>query len=386
VRAALRLLLRLITFVLGISAAVFVLAGSFWYVWQDARGRAPQVSYMVTVKKLERAGLGLYLRYRGADVTQPANAGDSRELTFVVRTGESVATVADNLKRMGLITDADLFGWMVRYWGADGDIQAGVYSLKPSMTMEEIMRQLQHGRIPGVMVTIPEGWRAEEIAGLLDKVGVVPAAEFLAAVSAGRSDYPFLGDRPAGAPGGLEGFLFPDTYQLPQNSPAERVLDIMLENWDRRVPEELRGKVAEQHLTLYEAVVLASIVEREAVLPEERPLIAGVYLNRLRNGMYLQADPTVQYAKGYNETTKRWWPPMLPEDGLAVISPYNTFVNPGLPPGPICNPGQASIFAVLEPTPNEYLFFFHKGDGSHAFATTFEEHLRNQELYSKQRK
>ena len=380
-RAVLRLLLRLITLVLGISVVVFVLVGGFWYMWQDARGRAPQVSYTVTVKKLEQAGLGLYLRYRGADVSRPINPNDSRELTFVVRSGEAVSTVAQNLKRMGLIKDAGLFGWLVRYWGADGDIQAGVYSLKPNMAMEEIMRQLQHGRIPAVMVTIPEGWRAEEIAALLEKVNVVSAAEFLAAVAEGRSDYPFLGERPPDAPTSLEGFLFPDTYQIPQHTTPSRVLDIMLENWDRRVPPELRARAADQDLTLYEAVTLASIVEREAVIPEERPIIAGVYLNRLNSGMYLQADPTVQYAKGYNETTKRWWNPMLQEEALAVVSPYNTFVNPGLPPGPICNPGLASIRAMLAPTASDYLFFFSKGDGSHAFAATFEEHLRNQELY-----
>jgi len=380
-RAVLRLLLRLITLVLGISVVVFVLVGGFWYMWQDARGRAPQVSYTVTVKKLEQAGLGLYLRYRGADVSRPINPNDSRELTFVVRSGEAVSTVAQNLKRMGLIKDAGLFGWLVRYWGADGDIQAGVYSLRPNMTMEEIMRQLQHGRIPAVMVTIPEGWRAEEIAALLEKVNVVSAAEFLAAVAEGRSDYPFLGERPPDAPTSLEGFLFPDTYQFPQHTTPNRVLDIMLENWDRRVPPELRARAADQDLTLYEAVTLASIVEREAVIPEERPIIAGVYLNRLNSGMYLQADPTVQYAKGYNETTKRWWNPMLQEEALAVVSPYNTFVNPGLPPGPICNPGLASIRAMLAPTASDYLFFFSKGDGSHAFAATFEEHLRNQELY-----
>jgi len=381
VRALLRMLLRFITLVLAISIVVFVLVGGLWYVWQNAHGRAPQVSYTLTVKKLEQAGLGLYLRYRGEDVSQPADPGDSRELTFVVRSGEAVSTIAENLQRVGLIRDAKLFGWLVRYWGADGDIQAGVYSLRPSMTMEEIMRQLQHGRMSAVMVTIPEGWRAEEVAALLEKVNVVSAAEFMAAVEQGRSDYPFLGERPPDAPASLEGFLFPDTYQFPQQTTPDRVLDIMLDNWDRRVPSGLRTAAATQHLTLYEVVVLASIVEREAVIPNERPIIAGVYMNRLTNGMYLQADPTVQYAKGYNEITKRWWNPMRQEEGLTVDSPYNTFINPGLPPGPICSPGLAAIRAVLSPTASDYLFFFSKGDGSHAFAATYEEHLRNMEIY-----
>ncbi|MCD6519023.1 MAG: endolytic transglycosylase MltG, partial [Anaerolineae bacterium] len=306
---------------------------------------------------------------------------DNRQITFIIEQGETVSTVAYHLKRMGLITDPELFRRVVQYWGADKDIQAGVYTLSPSMTMEEIMRQLQHGGMPTTTVTIPEGWRAEQIAALLEEVGITSREEFIQAVRRGRTDYDFLRDRPPGSPPGLEGFLFPDTYQFPQKANAEQIIDIMLQNWDRRVPPALRKKAAERKMTLYEVVTLASIVEREAVLDEERPLIASVYLNRLKKGMYLQADPTVQYAKGYDSKTGRWWAPMKQEEAITVVSPYNTFLHPGLPPGPICNPGLASIKAVLEPAQTEYLFFYHKGDGSHAFAVTYEEHLRNQELY-----
>jgi UPF0755 protein len=269
----------------------------------------------------------------------------------------------------------------VQYLGADADIQVGVYALRPSMTMEEIAKELQHGRLPTVTVTIPEGWRAEQVAVLLEEQDVVLGDTFVWAVHQGRTDYGFLTDRPAGSPASLEGFLFPDTYQLPENTDAMRVLDIMLHNWESRVPDDLRQKAADHDMSLYEIITLASIVEREAVLAEERPLIAGVYLNRLDQGMYLQSDPTVQYVKGYSEETGKWWNPMLQEEAITEVSPYNTFLNPGLPPGPICNPGLASIEAVLEPTPSEYLFFYHKGDGSHAFAVTYEEHLRNEELY-----
>jgi UPF0755 protein len=386
VNYALRVLLRLITLVLSISIVVVVLAGSFWYVWQDAKGRAPEVGYTVTMKRVEHAALGLYLRYKGAAATQPANPKDAQEVTFVIKSGETVTKVAENLQRRGLIREAKLFGYVVRYAGDDSDVQAGVYVLRPNMSMEEIVRQFQHGRIAATQVTIPEGWRAEEIAALLETAGVTSSAGFLTAVAEGSTDYAFLGDRPAGSPASLEGFLFPDTYQFPLKTSPERVLEIMLQNFDRRVPPELRRKAALQDLTLYEALKLASIIEREAMVAEERPVIAGVYLNRIRKGMYLQADATVQYAKGFSSTTKRWWNPTTVEESQKIVSPYNTYLNPGLPPGPICNPGLSAIQAALEPTTTDYLYYYAKGDGSHAFATTYEEQLRNQELYGGQKK
>lgn len=134
-------------------------------------------------------------------------------------------------------------------------------------------------------------------------------------------------------------------------------------------------------MSIYEVVTLASIVEREAVVDEERPIIASVYLNRLNRGMYLQSDPTVQYAKGYSAESGRWWNPMIQEEAQSVDSPYNTFLYPGLPPGPICSPGLASIQAVLYPADTPYLFFFSKGDGTHAFSKTYEEHLENMRRY-----
>ncbi len=378
---ALRLFLRLIITVLTISLVIVILAGSFWYMWQDSKGNTPEIGYEITAGKLEHAALGLYLRYRGKDVTALANPTDASEVPFVIESGETVSTVAYHLQRMGLITDRELFRRIVQYEDVGGGIQAGVYSLRPNMTMEEIMRELQHGRMPSVMITIPEGWRVEQIGALLQEVEIVSAQEFVRAVNQARTNYPFLQDRPPGSPAGVRGFLFPDTYQLPQETTAQRVVDIMVQNWDRRIPDELLEKAAEQDMSLYEIVTLASIVEREVVREDERALVAGVYLNRLKKGMYLQSDPTVQYAKGYSEETGKWWNPMIQEEAITVISPYNTFLNPGMSPGPICNPGLASIRAVIEPEPSEYFFFYHKGDGSHAFAVTYEEHLRNEEMY-----
>ena len=194
----------------------------------------------------------------------------------------------------------------------------------------------------------------------------------------------FLADRPAGSPTDLEGFLFPDTYQFPKDSEATRVVSIMLQNWDRRVSADLREKAAARGLTLYEVVTLASIVEREAVVDGERPTIAGVYLNRLAREMRLEADPTVQYALGRDATTGRWWTPLTIDQVQNTDSPYNTYRVGGLPPGPICNPGLASIRAVANPEQTDYLYFVankRAGDGSHIFALTFDEHLANVRQY-----
>ncbi len=378
---AIRIILRLLTLVLAISAAIVILAGGIWYVWQGARSGAPDSGYTITARRIERAVLGLYLRQKADQVESPAVPGSGAYVTFVVDSGQSVTTISNNLVSAGLISDAEIFRRVVQYWGADEDIQAGAYSLSPGMTMEEIMREMQHGRLPTVRLTIPEGWRAQEIAALLEQVGLVTASDFMAQISAGSTLYDYLADRPAGASASLEGYLFPDTYQLPENATSSQIVQIMLGDYDARVTPEMRQQAADAGLTLYEVMTLASIVEREAVIPEERPLIAGVYLNRLAAGMRLEADPTVQYGKGYDAENATWWPQLTIDDLQQIDSPYNTYTHDGLPPGPICNPGLASIQAVLSPEPSDYLFFVHKGDGSHAFAVTFEEHLENIAAY-----
>lgn len=380
---AVRIFLRLITLVLSLSLVVFILTAGFWYVWQDAQGRAPTVGYAITATKVGRAAVGLYLRGRGSDVNTPANPADDREHVFIVESGDSVYKVAENLESMGLVSDASLFRRVVQYLDADEDIEAGIYALRANMTMEQIARELQHGRMASTTVTIPEGWRAEEIAQLLDETGVVPAQEFMQAVAQGRAEPAFLVDRPAGGPASLEGFLFPDTYQFPKRTSAAIVVEMMLENWDRRVTAETRQLAEESGRSLYEVVTLASIVEREAVVADERALIAGVYANRLEMGMMLQADPTVQYAKGYDDGKKVWWSQLVVKDLETTVSPYNTYQHVGLTPGPICNPGLDSILAAARPASTDYVYFVSKGDGSHAFAKTFEEHLQNQQRYSK---
>jgi UPF0755 protein len=322
----------------------------------------------------------LYLQYRQGDLDRPASYDDTL-VTFVVEPGESAATIAARLEELGLVTDGELFRMFIRYHEIDATLEAGEYVLRPNMTMAEIAETLQHARIEEVTVTIPEGWRAEQIAQMLAEANIVDGDEFLALVRGGKFDYILLQDRPEES--SLEGFLFPETYRIPAQAEAEDLIERMLSTLEERFTPEMRQLAAERGMTIYDVITLASIVEREAVMAEERPLIANVFLNRLEEGMFLRADPTVQYAKGYDATTGQWWPAVTPEDWEAVDSPYSTYLYPGLPPGPICSPGLSAIQAVLEPADTEYLFFLAKGDGSHAFATTYEEHLQNQELYQR---
>jgi UPF0755 protein len=289
-----------------------------------------------------------------------------------------------------LINDAELFRQFAHYQEADSKLEAGRYELRADMTMQEIIEALQHGRLEEITVTIPEGWRAEQIAEMLTEEMGMDGGEFLALVQGGPFDfaqdrdfdYEFLQDQPPGAT--LEGFLFPDTYYLPVQPTAFDIIERMLADFDQRFTFELRQLAVEREMTVHEVVTLASIVEREAVVAEERPVIAGVFLNRLAKGMTLDACPTVQYALGYQEDIGQWWKtPLALEEFDRVNSPYNTYLHRGLPPGPICNPGLASIQAVLEPVESDYLYFVAKGDGSHAFARTFEEHLQNQQKYQR---
>jgi len=248
------------------------------------------------------------------------------------------------------------------------------------MPMGEIIEALQHGRLEEIAVTIPEGWRAEQIAEVLAEEVGVDGEAFLDLVQGRHFDYEFLQDWPPEAT--LEGFLFPDTYNLPVQPTALDIIERMLANFDQRFTAEMRQAAMEQEMTIYQVVTLASIVEREAVVAEERPIIAGVFLNRLEEGMNLDSCPTVQYALGYQEDAAQWWKtPVTLAEFAQVNSPYNTYLHRGLPPGPICSPGLASIQAVLEPVETDYLYFLAKGDGSHAFATTFGEHLQNQQKY-----
>jgi UPF0755 protein len=340
--------------------------------------------------------LSLYLSMNQAELNQPAS-DDPTPVSFVVEPGETAAEVAARLEEGGLVVDGEVFRRFMTYHGLDVSLEAGAYSLRANMTMHEIAEALQHGGADSVIVTIPEGWRMEQVGWLLEQQGLMRSDDFEAHARSATYDYGWLASRPDGA--SLEGFLFPDTYELPKETTAAAVVDLMLATFDARVAPEIEGRLAGRAIfdlnlgdyrpiTVYDVMILASVVEREAVVDEERSVIASVYYNRLdpayveETALRLSADPTIQYAKGYDPETDNWWNPMLPGEGQILESPYNTFKIQGLPPGPICSPGLASILAVLNPAQTGFLYFHAIGDGSHVFAATLDEHLQNQQQYA----
>ena len=337
--------------------------------------------------------LGVYLEANRARLEQPAGV-DAQPMTFVVPPGAPAKAIAQDLFNAGLISDALLFEAYVRVNGLAGRLEAGEFQLNPAMTIPEIAAALQNARAPSVTVAVRPGWRLEQTADHLNRLGVADGGEYRRAAQAAdlsgldaetRQRYSFLQFLPAGQ--SLEGYLYPDSYQVPRDgASAADLLQRQLDAFEERVMPVYWEAIAQGKttLSLHDVLTVASIVEREAVLDEERPLIAGVYLNRLATGMRLEADPTVQYAMGYQPASGQWWKtPVFLEEYSQVFSPYNTYLNAGLPPGPIAAPRLASIQAVLAPAQHDYLFFVAEpgGTGRHVFARTFDEHLENVRRY-----
>jgi len=325
---------------------------------------------------IERTALAAYLMLRRHALDQPAGSA-GEPIDFEVTSGESAAAVLHRMQSLEIVDEPLLLQAYLRYLGIDRTIQAGHYTLSGGMTLRDLATTLQHASLPAIVLTVPEGWRIEQIAeALADAQTPFSAAQFLEAVRIGSYSASLLAEIPD--PTNLEGFLFPDTYHLTQNSQASELVATMLETFDQRVDPELRAAYAQQGLSLYQAVTLASIVEREAVVPDERPLIASVFLNRLAQGMKLDADPTVQYALG-RQADGAWWKTALTLEDLQLDSPHNTYLYAGLPPSPIASPGLSALRAVAFPEASPYLYFRAACDGSgqHAFAETFEQQLLN---------
>jgi UPF0755 protein len=302
---------------------------------------------------------------------------------ITIQAGQTAQEVGEKLEDEGVISSGLLFRVLVALEGYDQKLLAGDYELEKGMPILEVVERIRRGQTAALVVTIREGLRAEEIAKIMESKKVVSAEDFLQAINKWY-EFSFLYTKPYWAT--LEGYLFPDTYFFNRNMTAEEVVEQILKNFDQRVDANLRQEAAVAGLSLHTVLTLASIVEREAQVPEERPIIADVFLKRLRRGMPLEADPTVQYALGNDPASIAkygYWKQELTQADLEVNSPYNTYRNMGLPPGPICNPGLASIQAVVRPAQTDYLYFVAKEDGSHVFAETLEEHLRNIEQYGR---
>ena len=302
----------------------------------------------------------------------------AEEQAFSVGQGESVAMVCIRLEQDGIISDAELFRIYLVYSGLDRQLQSGEYLLSGQMTPMEIAADLLDATPRDATVSILAGWRIEEVAASVAASGLnVTADEILALAYAPLPEF-FTGLPITEAPS-MEGYLYPGVYSIPREANAITVMETFLAAFSENVIQEMLDGFERQGLTVQEAVTLASIVEKEAVLDEEKPQIASVFYNRLRDGMRLETDPSVQYALGYQDAWGSWWKSPLDGADLAIESPYNTYQIFGLPPTPLDNPGLASLRAVAFPAETPYYFFRAACDGSgrHNFAITYEEHLNN---------
>jgi peptidoglycan lytic transglycosylase G len=244
-------------------------------------------------------------------------------------------------------------------------LKAGLYRLSPRSSLWDVVTTLSEGKTELLTLRVPEGYTAEQIAEELEKMKVVTVAQFLQAAR----DPAVLKELDIPGPD-AEGFLFPQTYRVPLGADAQALIELMVRQFRDSVGPDFDEKCKKRDLTPYRAVILASIVEKEAQKAEERPVIAGILYNRLHKKMRLEVNATLNYVLA----DKRAW---LTDAQLSTRSPYNTYLHRGLPPTPICNPGLASLQAVLEPADVPYLYFVAQGDGSHLFASTFEEHKKN---------
>ncbi|MCH8200687.1 MAG: endolytic transglycosylase MltG [Chloroflexi bacterium] len=310
----------------------------------------------------------------GSYEPQPVS-GDA--ITVTVEPGYGPSQIADTLERAGVIDSGTRFRVLAQLMGFDRLLQAGTYELREDMPELEVLYRLRNGIVTTRFVTVVEGWQLAEIADAVAAAGI-DRDDFLTAAASHDYDYPFVSQIPDGQ--SLQGYLYPATYPLRTGDDGRAVVGAMLAAFDANVPDDLATQAAAVGLTLHEVVTLASIIEREAVVPEEKPIMAQVFLSRLRIGFRLEADPTVQFALA-EAGADTYWKPALTAADLAFDSPYNTYVYFGLPPGPISSPAADSIAAVLNPSETSYLFFVARPDGSHAFAETFAEHSVNVELY-----
>ena len=306
-------------------------------------------------------------------IITPYQGYEGSETYVEVPQGAGVVAIACTLARAGVVRDETTFRVAAWKLGASRQLKAGEYQFAGPVAAEEVVRKLVRGEVFLRTLTFPEGLTYREMAGLFESRGFGPASAF---VSAARNGALIADLDPAARD--LEGYLFPETYSLARAATAADLVRMMVGQF-RKVHAEVRGSHAGAR-PLREVVTLASLVEKETAVPGERPTVAAVYLNRLRIGMPLQCDPTVIYAL----VKEGQWDGNLTKTNLQVDSPYNTYRYPGLPPGPIANPGRGAIAAALAPSDVDYLYFVSRNDGSHEFAATLPEHNRNVQRYQVQ--
>ncbi len=298
----------------------------------------------------------------------------SQTVTVEVPNGVTSRAISRQLSRAGLIRSSTLFNYWVQWQGISHRLKAGTYQFNRSMSLQQIIDQLQSGQVILRQLAIPEGWTVNQIADLWEQTSFGSAESFLQV--AGEVRWQRTYNLPGSA---LEGYLFPETYRLADGSSAETAIKTMLNHFQDQWTPRMGLAATQIGLSQREAIILASIIEKEAQIDSEREIISSVFHNRLRKGWKLDADPTVLYGLGNP-------PRSLTRVDLRTDTPYNTYLHKGLPPGPICNPGQASIMAALRPAKTPYFYFVASGGGGHYFSETLDQHQRMVRRYQKSRR
>ena len=303
------------------------------------------------------AGGAAILYYRDALARRPSPTVNK---TVVIPAGYPTARIGALLESEGLVTSGRVFTWFCRLNGLDGKLEAGRYHLRSGDGIPAIARTLAAGKIWLKRFTVPEGYDEKKTAAAVAVAGICPAGAFLKAAAAGDP-------RGRVKRKNLEGYLFPDTYEVAADATPADVVTMMVDRFFQVMGPKEQARAAALGRSLDDIVVVASIVEREAMRKNEKPVVASVFYNRLKRGMRLESCATVIYALGRQ-------PDRLTVQDLKVDSPYNTYRHDGLPPGPICSPGKDALLAALYPADTDYLFFVSNGDGSHTFSKTFGAH------------
>ena len=301
----------------------------------------------------------------GWTLTQPASSKGEPVLVRI-KTGTPAKIIAEDLEKQNLIKNALVFRVATKLQGLDNSLQAGEYSISPAMPIQQMLIMMSQGQTAYQQFTVPEGYTVDQIAELLAEKQLANPTKFKA-LAKNFAPFPYMTANP-NTKYSVEGFMFPDTYRLARGTSEEELLSMMVKQFDAKMTPANRQRAAELGLSIREVIIMASLIEKEAKLNEEQPIIAGVFANRIKQNMPLQSCATIQYILGYPKAE-------LTIQDTQIASPYNTYQNMGLPPGPIANPGTAAINAVLFADKTDYLYFVADKQGKHHFSNTYEEHL-----------
>ncbi len=317
------------------------------------------------------------LVYVFCEIYVPVNKNNLQTVEITVAKGQGVKEISWQLADANLIRSSFWFQTYVWAKRQSSALQAGKYSLGQNFNIPQIVSMITGGQVisNAVKITFPEGFTSNQIKARLSEQGLAAATALGSETALNyQVQYKFLTDAPSGA--SLEGYLFPDTYIFERDVKQEQIVKKFLDNFDKKLTPDLRQSISQQRRSIFDVITLASIVQQESQSEQEMPLIAGVFAKRLQIGMALESDATINYITGKKDRQPLY-------NDLKIKSPYNTYLNRGLPPGPICNSGLAAIKAAISPAQTDYLFFLHPLDGATVFSKTLDEHNRNKAKYLK---